>query len=53
MNNHVYLVKDTFLVISMVGKAKGPEHKIKTSLYENDELKDYYKMRTIKIRPSI
>ncbi len=27
----------------MVGKAKAPEHKIKTSLLEYDELKNYYK----------
>jgi hypothetical protein len=39
----MYLVKDTFLVLSMVGKAKAPEHKIKTSLLEYDELKNYYK----------
>ena len=43
MNNHMYLVKDAFLVLSMVGKAKEPEHKIKTSLLEYDEIKNYYK----------
>jgi hypothetical protein len=43
MNNHMYLVKDKFLVLSMVGKDKEPEHKIKTSLLEYDELKNYYK----------
>jgi hypothetical protein len=43
MNNHMYLVKDKFLVLSMVGKAKEPEHKIKTSLLEYDEIKNYYK----------
>jgi hypothetical protein len=26
----------------MVGKAKGPEHKIKTSLLEYDEIKNYH-----------
>ncbi len=26
----------------MVGKAKKPEHKIKTSLLEYDEIKNYY-----------
>ena len=40
MNNHLYLVKDKFLVLSMVGKAK--EHKIETSLLEYDEIKNYY-----------
>ena len=43
MNNHMYLVKDPELVKSMVEKAKAPEHKIKTSLLEYDELKNYYK----------
>ncbi len=32
MNNHMYLEKDKLLVLSMVGKVKEPEHKIKTSL---------------------
>ena len=43
MNNHMYLVKDQELVKSMVEKAKAPEHKIKTSLLEYDEVKNYYK----------
>ncbi len=34
MNNHMYLVEDTFLVLSMVGKARAPEHNIKTSLLQ-------------------
>jgi len=43
MDNHMYLVKDKDLVKSMVEKAKAPEHKIKTSLLELDEVKNYYK----------
>jgi hypothetical protein len=39
----MYLVKDKDLVKSMVEKAKAPEHKIKTSLLELDEVKNYYK----------
>ncbi len=39
----MFLVKDNFLVLSMVGKAKEPEHKIKTSLLEYDEIKNCYK----------
>jgi hypothetical protein len=38
MDNHMYLVKDKDLVKSMVEKAKAPEHKIKTSILEFDEL---------------
>ncbi len=43
MNNHMYMVKDSFLVLSMVGKAKAPEHKINTFLLEYDEVQSYYK----------
>ena len=43
MDNHMYLVKNKDLVKSMVEKAKAPEHKIKTSLLELDEVKNYYK----------
>jgi hypothetical protein len=43
MNNHMYLVKHKFLVLSMVGNAKEPEHKTKTSLLEYDEIKNCYK----------
>jgi hypothetical protein len=39
----MYLVKDKDLVKSMIEKAKAPEHKIKTSLLEFDEVKHYYK----------
>ena len=39
----MYLVKDAFLVKSMVGKAKTPEHKIKTPLLIIDELKNNFK----------
>ena len=42
MNNHMYLVKDAELVRSMRERAKAPEHKIKTSLLEFNELKNYY-----------
>jgi hypothetical protein len=38
----MYLVKDAELVRSMRERAKAPEHKIKTSLLEFDELKNYY-----------
>jgi hypothetical protein len=41
MNNHMYLVKDKFLVSSMVGQAK--EDKIETSLLDYDKIKNYYK----------
>ncbi len=43
MDNNMYLVKDKALVRSMVENAKAPEHKIKTSLLEFDELRNYYK----------
>ncbi len=36
----MYLVKDKALVKSMVEKAMAPEHKIKTSLLEFDEVKN-------------
>jgi hypothetical protein len=58
MDNHMYLVKDKDLVKSMVEKAKAPEHKIKTSLLEFDEVKNYYKddedkYKTIHVNQSI
>jgi len=58
MDNHMYLVKDKDLVKSMVEKAKAPEHKIKTSLLELDEVKNYYKddedkYKTIHLNQSI
>ncbi len=43
MDNHMYLVKDKDLVKSLVANVKAPEHKIKTSLLEFDEVKNYYK----------
>jgi hypothetical protein len=39
----MYSVEDAFLVLSMVGKAKAPEHKFKTSSLEYDEHKNCYK----------
>ncbi len=58
MDNHMYLVKDKALVKSMVEKAKAPEHKIKASLLELDEVKNYYKddddkYKTIHLNKSI
>jgi len=58
MDNHMYLVKNTKLVKSMVEKAKAPEHKIKTSMLEFDEVKNCYKdeddqYKTIHLNPSI
>jgi hypothetical protein len=46
----MYSVKETSLVLSMVGKAKAPEHKIKTSLLEYDEPKIVVKMMMINTR---
>jgi hypothetical protein len=56
MDNHMYLVKDKDLVKSMVEKAKAPEHNIKTSSLEFDEV--YYKddddeYKTIHLNQSI
>jgi hypothetical protein len=51
MNNHMYLVKDPKLVKSMIEKAKAPEHKIKTSLLEYDEVKNYYKDENDNYKP--
>ncbi len=51
MNNHMYLVKDPELVKSMVEKAKSPEHKIKSSLLEYDEVKNCYKDENDNYKP--
>jgi hypothetical protein len=47
MNNHMYSVKNPDLVKSMVEKAKAPEHKIKTTLFEYDIVKIIINMRMI------
>jgi hypothetical protein len=47
----MYLVKDPKLVKSMVEKAKAPEHKIKSSLLEYDEVKNYYKDENDNYKP--
>jgi hypothetical protein len=50
MDNHMYLVKIKDLVESMAEKAKAPEHKIKTSMIEYDEVKIIIKMSMIIIK---
>ena len=53
MNNHMYLVKNTKLIKSMVEKAKSIDHNIKTSLFENDEVVNHYNDKQIYTNKSI
>ena len=49
----MYLVKDKDLIKSMVEKAKAPEHKIKTSMLEVDEVINHFNDKKIYVNKSI